>query len=246
MVGLIGTFANVGGIIIGTLVGLLLKRGIPKRIGNSIIKAQGIAVIVIGLNGILTAMLSVGAGGKLQVSGTLLLLISLVLGCACGEFLRIEDRLNNVCARVERKIGTSGLARGFITATLIYAIGAMTIVGAINDGLHGDHTVLFTKTALDCITSVVLASSLGIGVMFAALPVLVIQGSIALLAHALAPYVTAEPIRLFSMVGFALVMAIGINFVGNTKIRVANLLPALLIPFIYYYLILQFIMPLFG
>jgi len=194
---------------------------------------------------VLTAMLFIGGDGKLHDRGALLLTISLVLGCAIGELIKIDDGLNRMGEAFEKKFGASGLAQGFIAGSLIFAVGAMTVVGAINDGLSGDHTILFTKTVLDFVTSIILATTLGIGVIFAAIPVFIVQGTFSMLAFVLAPYVTDEPIRLFSMVGYAIVLTIGINFFADTKIKVANLLPALLIPIIYYYLILGLIVPLF-
>ena len=229
-----GTIVNVIAIIVGGLIGLLLKRGIPAHINAAIIKAQGIAILIIGLNGVLTAMLALGSDGKLSSNGALLLLISLVVGCLLGELLKIEDRLNRLSGLMERKLKADDLSKGFVPATLVFVIGAMSIVGAINDGMTGDSTILFTKSVLDFITAIVLTGTLGIGVMLAAVPVFLIQGAIAMLARFIAPYVTDEPIRLFSMVGYALVMAIGFNFLVDTKIRVANLLPALIIPIVYY------------
>lgn len=231
-----GTFVNAIAIIIGSLIGLLLKRGIPENINKAIIKAEGVAILVIGLNGVLTAMLSVSADGKLNADGALLLLISLAVGCLVGEALKIEARLNGLSGVMERKLKADNLSKGFVTATLVFVIGAMGIVGALNDGLTGDHTVLFTKSMLDFITAIILTASLGIGVIFAAIPVFIVQGAISMLARFIAPYVSDELIRLFSIVGYSLVMAIGFNFLADTKIRVANLLPALAIPVIYYFL----------
>ena len=233
---MVGTFVNVGGIVIGSLIGLFFKRGIPENINKAIIKAEGVAILVIGLNGVLTAMLSVGAGGKLESDGALLLLVSLVAGCLIGEALKIEDRLNGLSGVMERRLKSDNLSKGFVTATLVFVIGAMAIVGALNDGLTGDHTILFTKTMLDFITSIVLAASLGVGVIFSAIPVFIVQGAISMLARFIAPYISDELIRLFSMVGYALVMALGFNFVADTKIRAANLLPALAVPIAYYYI----------
>ena len=231
-----GTFVNVGGIIIGSLIGLFLKRGIPENINNAIIKVEGVAILVIGLNGVLTAMLSVGASGRLESDGALLLLVSLVVGCLVGEALKIEDRLNGLSGVLERRLKSDNLSKGFVTASLVFVIGAMAIVGALNDGLSGDHTILFTKTMLDFITAIVLAASLGIGVIFSAIPVFIVQGAISMLARFIAPYISDELIRLFSMVGYALVMALGLNFLADTKIRAANLLPALAVPIAYYYI----------
>jgi len=231
---MLGTWVNVGGILLGGVIGLLLKKGIPAKINTAIIKAEGVAIFVIGLNGVLTAMLSVSAGGKLSSNGELLLLVSLVAGCVIGELVRIEDRLNSASGALERRLKKDNLSTGFITASLIFVIGAMSIVGALNDGLTGDHTILFTKAVLDGITAIVLTASLGPGVFLAAIPVLIAQGAISLLAGVIAPYATAEAIRLFGMVGYAIVMAMGFNFIFDSKIRIANLLPALVIPIVYY------------
>ena len=238
---MIGTYINVAAIIAGSLAGLLLKRGIPERVNTAIIKAEGIAIFVIGLNGVLTAMLSVGSGGKLEADGALLLLVSLLVGCLIGEGFRIEDRLNGLGDALERRLKADNISRGFITASLLYVVGAMAIVGSLNDGLTGDHTVLFMKALLDGITSIVLAASLGAGVIFSAIPVLVYQGAITLLARLVAPYISDEPVRLLSMVGYAMVMAIGFNFIADTKIRVANLLPAFIVPVLYYYVFSVFV-----
>ena len=231
-----GTIVNVIAILAGSLIGVLLKRGIPEHINAAIIKAEGVAILVIGLNGVLTAMLFFGADGKLHADGALLLLISLAAGCLIGEVVKIEDRLNGLSGVMERKLKADNLSKGFVTATLIFVIGAMSIVGALNDGLSGDHTILFTKSMLDFITAIVLTASLGIGVIFAAIPVFIVQGAIAVLARIISPYISEELIRLFSMVGYALVMALGLNFLADTKIRVANLLPALAVPIAYYYI----------
>ena len=235
-----GTIVNVIAIVAGSLVGMLFKRGIPERINTAVIKVVGIAIIVVGLNGVLTSMLTVGAGGKLEADGTVILLISLVIGCIIGELLKIEDRINKASLAIERKLKADNFAKGFVTASLIYVIGAMSIVGAINDGLMGDSTLLFTKAMLDGITSIILASTFGVGVLFAAVPVFIYQGAISMLARFIAPYATDEPIRLISMVGYALVMTIGFNFLVDTKIRVANLLPALAVPIIYYVVFVNF------
>ena len=235
-----GTIVNAIAIVIGSLIGMLFKRGIPDRINTAIIKAEGIAIFVIGLNGVLTAMLSVNAAGRLQADGAVLLLISLAVGCIIGELVKIEDSFNRLSLVIERKLKADNIAKGFVTATLVYVIGAMSIVGAINDGLTGDSTVLFTKSLLDFITSIILASTLGAGVIFSAIPVFIYQGAIAMLARFIAPFVTDEPIRLLSMVGYALVMTLGFNFLADTKVRVANLLPALAIPIIYYLIFSNF------
>ena len=235
-----GTLINVGGILIGSLIGLSLKRGIPEKISSAIIKALGLAVLLIGLNGVLTSMLFVDpATGRLHETGGLILVISLAVGCAVGEILKIDDHMNGICGRIEKRLGASDFAKGFISATLVFVIGAMGIVGALNDGLTGDSNILITKAVMDLITSIILASSLGAGVLFAAIPVLVYQGAISLLAGVISPYVSDDLIKMFSMVGYALVMMIGINFIFKEVLKVANLLPALIIPIIWYYVSLM-------
>lgn len=231
-----GTWVNVGGIIVGSLLGLLLKKGIPVHINDAIIKAQGLGVIIIALNGILTAMLKVDpATGALTDSGGLLVVISLVVGCIAGELLRIDDRLNNFGRWVEGKMGAAGFARGFVTASLLFPIGAMGVIGSIQDGLGRGSQILFMKSMLDFTFSVVLTASLGIGVLFSAFVVLAVQGSVALLAGLIEPFITDPLLDVFCMVGYALVLAIGFNFVTDSKIKVANWLPALIIPIIYHF-----------
>ncbi|MCL2110701.1 MAG: DUF554 domain-containing protein [Clostridiales bacterium] len=230
-----GTFVNVGAIVAGSLVGLLLKRGIPEKITDSLLKAVGLVVLIVGFNGVLIAMMSVGLDGRLREEGVLLLLISLAVGCLVGELLKIEDRLNGLGGIMERRLKSDNFAKGFVTASLVFVIGAMSVIGALNDGLSGDSTILFTKAIMDGITAIVLTTALGIGVMFSAVSVFIVQGAISLLARLIAPYVSDDLIRMFSMVGFAIVMAIGFNFLTDAKIRIANLLPALVIPVIYYY-----------
>ncbi len=232
-----GTWVNVVAIVLGSLIGLLLKRGIPERINSALFKTQGLVVLIIGINGVIGSMFTVDVQtGKLKDSGTILLLISMVVGCVIGELLRIEDRLNQFGDIVEKRAGGSGFSKGFITASLIFSVGAMAVVGALNDGLKGDSSILFTKSLLDFTTAVVLTAALGFGVAFSAIPVLLVQGSISLLAGFLAPLISDQLLTVFCMVGYALVACIGFNFLCDSKIRVANLLPALVFPVIYHFL----------
>lgn len=240
-----GTLVNVAAIVIGSLIGVALKKGIPPHINDAIIKAVGLGTVVIGLNGVLTAMLSADpATGRLSEQGSLLLVISLAVGCLIGELLRIDDRLNNLGRWVEHKMGAAGFAKGFVTGALLFPVGAMAFIGSINDGLFGDASVLYIKSLLDFVMSMVLSSALGIGVLFSAAPVLIVQGSVSLLAGLFAGSLTdpaqaaafAENPMLvsFCMVGYVLVAAIGLNLSVESKIKVANLLPALPIPILYY------------
>ncbi len=231
---MIGSIVNFAAIIIGGLIGLLIKNGIPERVERSIMSMQGLAVIVIGANGMLASMLIVNTEtGRVSDNGGLLLLISLVVGAALGEVIDIDKRLNDTAKRIEVKLKADGFAKGFVSATLIFAIGAMAIIGALNDGLTGDSSVLIVKSTLDFVVSIILASSLGIGVLFSAIPVFLYQGAISLSASYLSPLLKGELLDNITMVGYALVITIGLNFLFDTKIKTANLLPALLIPIIY-------------
>ena len=228
---MIGTVVNALAIAAGGLVGLLLKKGMKPSYEQSIHKTLGIAVIVLGLNGIISAMFTVKEGGALASSGELLLIISLVVGMFLGELLDIDGRLNRFGARVEAKIGSAGFGAAFINGTLIYCVGAMAIVGSINDGLLGDPSVLYVKSMLDGIGSIILGATMGVGVCFSAIPVFVYQGSITLLSGVLAPYLQGELLGQLCMVGYAMVACIGLNFISDqVKIKTANMLPALLIP----------------
>ena len=204
-----GTLVNAAAIAAGGCVGLLLKKGVKGSHQDSINKALGVAVLVLGLNGVISSMFTVNADGTLASSGELLLIISLVPGTLAGEALRIDDRLNGLSGLVERRLHLSGFAQSFVNGALIYCVGAMAIIGALNDGLRGDASVLYIKSLLDGISSVVLGATLGPGVIFAALPVLVYQGSISLLAGALEPFLAGELLGQICGVGYCLVLCIG-------------------------------------
>ena len=225
-----GTIVNAAAIIAGSAAGLLARKGIPAHLEDSVHKATGLAVIVIGLNGVITNMISVGEGGTLSSSGELLLVFSLVLGVVCGELLRIDDHLNGLAGMVETKFHLTGFAASFVSGTLIYCVGAMAIIGSLNDGLKGDPSVLFVKSTLDGITSIVLAATMGPGVLFSSIPVFLYQGAITLLAGLLEPVLQGVLLSQICAVGFVLVTCIGINFLGIAKIKTANFLPALLVP----------------
>ena len=231
-----GTLLNGLGIIAGALIGMALKRRIPEGLGDQVLKVLGIACGLIAVTGIVSAMFVVDTGaGILYSSGGFLLLVSLVIGCVTGELIRVDDCLNTFGKRVESRFGASGFARGFVAASVIFPVGAMAILGSLQDGLRGDISVLLIKTGLDFTTSIILASTLGIGVLFSFVPVVLFQGAITLLAGALDPFVSSALLDLFSMVGYAIVLCIGVNFVAGTNIKAANLLPALAVPVVYYF-----------
>lgn len=229
---MIGTLINSGAIVAGSCVGLVCKKGLRPRLQTAIDQASGLAVIVIGLNGTLSNMVTADpATGALSSGGELMLTFSLILGALAGEALGIEEHLNRVGGWVEQKLHLTGFAQGFISASLVYCVGAMAIIGSINDGLLGDPGVLITKAVLDGTISIVLAASLGPGVAFSALPVLVYQGALTLGAQALAPVLQGELLHQICAAGFVLVACIGVNFMSKSfHIKVANFLPALLVP----------------
>lgn len=237
-----GTLINVALVLAGGTIGLIFKKAISSEIEHSIHKATGVAVLVIGICGILSTMLTSDASGKISSSGELILVISLCLGTFIGEILKLDDKLNRGCKKIEDKFKMSGFAKGFITTTMIYCVGAMAIVGSINDGLLGDSSTLITKGILDGITSIVMAASLGYGVLFSTIPILLYQGGMTLLAGALENILVGDLLNNICMVGYALVMCIGINFLYNSdkQIKTVNMLPSLLIP-VGYELILKLV-----
>lgn len=206
------------------------KEGNSRRVEESLTRIQGLAVGLIGLNGVIASMFTVDADGGISDSGGLLLLVSLVLGCLVGELLRIDDRLGNLGDLIEKRVHIQGFSQGFITASIITCVGAMSIVGALNEGLTGSNEVLMVKSTLDFVTCLVLASSLGIGVAFAAIPTFLYQGGMTLCAGFLSPYISSDLLNMICMVGYAIVICIGLNLLLDAKIKTANLLPAMIVP----------------
>lgn len=226
-----GTLVNTAAAAAGGLIGLALGRGLNEKIEKSVTYVLGIATCTIGANGMLTTMVTADpATGRLSSSGELFLLVCLALGAVIGEALGIEDWLGGLGDRIERRFRASNFSRGFVSASILFCVGAMTIIGSMNDGLYGDSSVLLVKSALDFIAAIILASTLGVGVPFAAATILVYQGGLTLSAGLLAPVLVGELRNNICMVGYAIVLCIGINFFGGVKIKTANLLPALLLP----------------
>lgn len=229
---MIGTLANAGMIVAGGCAGLVLKKGIRPQLERAIHQATGLAVLMIGLNGALSNMLAADpATGAITSSGELMLVFSLILGVLVGETIGIEEHLDRLGGLVERRLHLSGFAQSFVNGTLIYCVGAMAIVGSINDGLLGDPSTLITKGVIDGITSIVLAATMGPGVIFSAIPVLLYQGALTLCAGLLEPVLQGELLHQICAAGFVLVGCIGINFMSDEyHIKVANFLPSLLVP----------------
>ena len=220
---MLGVFVNVVAVLIGGLLGVLMKKGIPSKVEKGVMSAVGLCCVVIGVDGALNGM------------EVLIVVISMVLGAIVGGILDLDHQMNRLGSWVERKMrkegGTVSLAEGFVSATLLFCVGAMAIVGSLNSGLRGDHTMTFTKSLLDFFSSMMMAVSLGVGVMLSSVSILVYQGLIVLLAGVLEPMLNAIPgsITQIACVGSVMIIGIGTNLLGVTKIKVANFLPGLLV-----------------
>ena len=223
MTGLIGVGVNTATVIIGSLFGLIFKKGIPERFKDSLMKGIGLCTIYIGIS------------GTLKGSNTIVLILSMVIGILIGTWIDIDKRFNSVSLKVEKKFSKDGaetgsFAKGFVTACLVFCIGSMTIVGSLEAGLNGDNKMIFIKSILDLISSFVLASSLGFGVMASAVFVLLFQGAIVLLSSAVSPLLTEEVINEMVCVGSLLIFALGLDLTGIKKLKVMNYLPAVFVP----------------
>lgn len=220
---LLGTIVNGLLIVVGTLFGKLLHR-IPEGMKTTVMYGISLSVMVLGLQ----------MGFKSE--NFLIVIISLVAGAVIGELVDLDGKLNALGLWLERKIGTSGqgsISQGFVTATLIFVIGAMAVIGALDSGIRGDHDVLYTKAIIDGFTALILTTTLGIGVIFSAIPVVLYQGLIAAFATQIDRLIPAELMDSFiielTASGGVMIFAIGLNLAGLTKIKVANLLPGILV-----------------
>lgn len=224
-----GVLVNVATVLLGGGIGLLLKKGIPERVSQAVMTAIGLCTVYIGID------------GALEGGNTIVLIVSMALGTVAGTLIDIDGKIEKLGTFIEKKAskkesGKLNIAQGFMTASLLFCVGAMTIVGSLNAGLNGDNKLLFTKSVLDLISSCMLASTLGIGVLFAALFVLVYQGGLVLLAGLLQNVLTdAALVAEITCAGSVMIIGLGLNILGVTKLKVANYLPALLfVPLIYY------------
>lgn len=227
----LGTIINVSAIIVGGLLGMLFGRFIGDRHRDTLCKACGLAVIFIGVAGALKGMFSV-SDGKLVYGGDFLIIGCLALGGLVGELINIEGGFEKFGGWLKRKTHSTGdnsFIEGFVNASFTVCIGAMAIVGSINDGLYGDHTVLVTKAILDFIIIMVMAAPLGKGTVFSAIPVALLQGGVTALSVLIKPVMTDKALLYLSVVGNILIFCVGINLVFGKKIKVANLLPAIIL-----------------
>lgn len=229
-----GVLINGAAVLLGGFIGLLFKKGIPESIEKSMNKALGLVVIIIGINGVIANMFRTQTDGTLHSSGELLLVISFTLGTLVGEILKLDDKINAFSDKIEHKFKIQGFTAGFITASSICCIGAMGIIGSLTSGLTGDNSILITKSILDLVITIVLAAGLGFGVMFSCIPLVIYQGSICLFAGFLSNVLVGELLTRVCMVGFTLIICVGLNLMTNIKFKTVNMLPSLFIPVIYF------------
>lgn len=214
-----GTITNAAAIVAGGVLGVMLRRGIPDPIKETVMQGLGLSVLLIGVQ------------MALKTGNVLLMVISLVVGGAVGQAIDIEKYLAALGARLEAAFGggQGGFSRAFVTASLVYCVGAMAIVGSIEDGLNGNPSILFAKSALDGVSAVIFSSTMGPGVILSAVPVFLYQGTVTLLAESFKSLFTEVIIRELTATGGLLIVGIGINVLGLKEIRVGNLLPSLVV-----------------
>ena len=221
---MLGVLVNTLTVLIGSALGLFLKKGIPERIADTLMKAIGLCTVCIGFAGVIKG------------ENTLIMILSVAAGGLLGCLLHIDDGLNRFSVFLEKKIqkrskkGELSLSRGFISGSLLFCVGAMTVVGSLNAGLTGNNEMLYTKAILDLISSCVLSATLGAGVMLSAVFVLVFQGAIALAASFAAPYLSDAVIAEMTCAGSVLIVGLGLNLLNLTQIKVADYLPAIFLP----------------
>lgn len=231
MIGL-GTIINTAAVVAGGLLGMLLKNGIAKKFENILMQALGLAIIFIGAGGVLEYMLVVESGG-ISTQGTMLLIFSLVIGCLVGQWLDIEARMETLGIKLKQAVrikNDNHFVEGFVTTSLIICVGAMAIVGSMQDGLSGDSSMLVAKALLDFAIVAILASTYGVGAVFSAVPIFVYQGAITAVSALFGAVISTALIEELSFVGSALIFCVGINLVREKTFQVANMLPALLVP----------------
>lgn len=221
---MLGTIVNTLSIIIGGTLGATLKSKISTRYHDIMLHSISLTVLLLGLQ------------GALKTNEILLVIISMVIGGIIGETLKIEERLDSLGQFIQAKLNkeNSRFAEGFVTATIIYCVGAMAIIGSIESGVNNNHSTLYAKSILDGVSAIALGSSIGIGVAFSAFSVLIYQGVITLLSSLIANSISTQMLNEISAIGGLLILTIGLNLLKITKIKVANLLPALIVPVIYF------------
>lgn len=224
MIGLLGTIVNVATVLIGSSVGIFLNKGIPQRLSDTLFKALGLVTIFIGISGCF-------GGGD-----TMIAVVSMILGALIGELADLDKQVNKLGKFLENTFDknnpNSRVAEGFVSACMLFCIGSMTIVGCLQAGLKGNNSILFTKSALDLCSSMIFASTMGIGVVFSAVFVLVYQGLLTVLALWVSPFLSEAVITNMSCVGYIIIIGLGLTMIDAAKIKVTNLVPAMFLPIV--------------
>ena len=235
MIGL-GTIINTLAVVVGGLIGMCLKNGLKKNLQDILMQACGVATIFIGASGTLAKMFVI-ENGSLSTQGTMLLIFSLVLGGILGEAINIEEKMDFLGEKIKKAVKAEKdnlFVEGFVNVSLVICVGAMAIVGSIQDGISGDYSLLATKAVLDLVIVVVFASSYGLGAVFSAVPIFLYQGGITLMAAIGGSFLSDAIISDLSFIGNALIFCVGVNIAFGKKFRVGNMLPALLVPVVYH------------
>ena len=220
-----GAVVNFFLVIIGSLFGAIFKKSIPEKLQKALMQGMALCVLYIGITGLFE-----------DSANILVIIVCTALGAVIGELIDLDSLVNKLGKRLEASVNKNGAAgsvsEGFVAATLLFCVGAMTVVGSIDSGISGDNSTLYSKSVIDCISAAVLTSSMGIGVIFSAFSVLIIQGSITLLAGVIAPFITEFALAQMSVIGSLLIIALALNMLNITKIKAMNYLPAVLLPLI--------------
>ncbi len=234
-----GTLINALAIIVATLLGIMFKKRLSETIQQAIMFVLGLALLALSMGWFLRDFIVIN-NNTISTQYDLLIIVALVLGTAIGEIIDIDGIVSRFAEGIENKYHLPPLAKGFIAGTLIFCVGAMAILGALQEGITGDYTILVLKSALDFVTAMVLASVLGLGVAFAAISVILYQGSITILATYATQFLTDPMTTSMSLIGSILLMAIAFNFMRITRVKVANMLPSLAIPIVYFLIVSLF------
>lgn len=220
-----GAVVNFVLIILGSFLGILLKKGIPEKVRTTLMNGMALCVLYIGVTGIFE-------------SGTniIIIILSFAIGGILGEIIDFDHRVNLIGEKLEKSFNKNGndtkISEGFVTATLLFCVGAMTVVGSIESGISGDNSTLYSKSVIDCVSALAFTSSLGIGVMFSAIPIIIIEGGLTVLAVAISPLLSDAGIANMSVIGSILIIGLSLNMLGLTKIKVMNFLLSMIFPLI--------------
>lgn len=232
---MLGTIVNAAAIVVGGAFGLLLKKGLPKKMADTLMIGLGLCTLYIGIS------------GCLEGENTLVLIVSMVVGTIIGEAVDLDDKINRLGKFLERKFSGKpenieadaefptqkvSLAEGFVTSSLLFCVGAMAIVGSLQSGLTGNHETLFAKSTIDGVAAIIFASTLGTGVMLSAGLLFVYQGSITLLARFIEPFLTSPVIAEMNCVGNVIIIGVAMNMLGISKFKVMNFVPAIFLPIV--------------